>query len=201
MDAELKQAPVAAIGTMDDRDPPIAPGDGAQIDHPQIGQTGRQQQARQSHWIAKMTFVDVEATTLLVRKEAFDLRSLAIPRHGHLSIVQITDQIQRRLAAPFPYRHRQYWPIARLRHLPICHQHDLIGLDAQGAERNVRIAAPDQNGASRATDVVPAVARKRRLQICPVKFTIAQEDDRRVRYTLSIQGRVRPYVPMRSIDD
>src|SRR3954452_6189344 len=96
MQPELKQAPITAVSAMNDRIPAVAPTGSAQINHPQIRQAGRQQQARQPLWLAEMTLVDPEATALLIRKEGFDLRTLPIPLDCLRSISQIADQIQRR---------------------------------------------------------------------------------------------------------
>src|SRR5438552_15979939 len=103
MQPELKQTPIAAVRAVNNPIPAITSRNRAKIDHPQVGQTVRQHQARQPHGIAEMTLLDAEAAALLVRKEGFDLTTLPIPMNRTLGIAQITDQIQRRLLQAVPY--------------------------------------------------------------------------------------------------
>ena len=180
MQPELKQAPITAVRAMNDRIPAVAPTGRAQIDHPQVRQAGRQQQARQPLGLAEMTLVDPEATALLIRKEGFDLPTLPIPLDGLLSLSQIADQLQWCLVGSLPDGQCQHRAIARLRHVRIRDHHDLIWRDRKRRERNVGRPRPDQDVASRAADVLPPVAGKLGLQLGAIKFAIAQEDHRRV---------------------
>src|SRR6266511_1650559 len=69
---QLKQTEITAVGALQDRYPVILLGDAAQIHDPQIGQTGRQQQAEHARRLGQMAFVDLKAATFLVGKEGFD---------------------------------------------------------------------------------------------------------------------------------
>jgi len=67
----------------------------AQVNDPQVGQTGRQHQAGDAGWITEVTAIQLKTTTFLVGKERFDLRPLTIRVTRGLDTAQVADQINR----------------------------------------------------------------------------------------------------------
>lgn len=78
---------------MDFGDPPFDMGERPQIDDPELGQTCRHQQAKQSLGVADVALVDRKATAFLVGKERFNMKPLAIPVVRLGSELQIGHQI------------------------------------------------------------------------------------------------------------
>ncbi len=70
---------------MDNAAPAVFLTERTQIHEPDIGSAGRHQQARETHGVCKVQFVQLEATTLLVREKRFDPQSFAIQATRFLS--------------------------------------------------------------------------------------------------------------------
>src|SRR6266446_5936518 len=66
------------MATMDDAYPSLLRTYRAQIDKPNIGSTRSNEQTREALRIGKMRFVQMEATTLLIREKCLDPKSLAM---------------------------------------------------------------------------------------------------------------------------
>src|SRR5882672_4321604 len=81
------------MATMDDAYPSLLRTYRAQIDKPNIGSTRSNEQTREALRIGKMRFVQMEATTLLIREKCLDPKSLAIQATGVLGCSHIRDQI------------------------------------------------------------------------------------------------------------
>src|ERR671916_49629 len=92
---ELKQTEITPIPAVDHWQPPITLGAYAQVDDPEIGQTGGNQEPRQPLRIAYVALVQLKAPTFLVRKEGFNVKPVAIPGAGFVHQLQVADQVER----------------------------------------------------------------------------------------------------------
>ena len=70
--AELKEAEIAAVCAMDTLVPAVGDAAYAQVNHPDVGKTSSDQQTGQTLWLADMALVQSKAAALLVRKEGFN---------------------------------------------------------------------------------------------------------------------------------
>ena len=73
-------------------DPIFSNGDDAQIDDPQIGQTGGDHEDTQALWIRQMAFVEIKPTAFLVGEKGFDLKTFFVPINGFVRQFEIGDQ-------------------------------------------------------------------------------------------------------------
>src|SRR5467141_1788702 len=84
------------MATMDDAYPSLLRTYRAQIDKPNIGSTRSNEQTREALRIGKMRFVQMEATTLLIREKCLNPKSFAIQATSVLGCSHIRDQIDGR---------------------------------------------------------------------------------------------------------
>src|SRR5690242_8619451 len=109
--SQTEQAQVTAILTMEQLHPVLLCRTDPQIDEPEIGETRRDQQARQSLRVAEMAFMDVEPAAFLVGKEGLNMRALFVELHGGIQIIEIGDQVERLLVLLLPDRQQCDWAI------------------------------------------------------------------------------------------
>ncbi len=66
VEPDVKEAPVTPIAPMDEGQPTGLQNPGAQANHPQVGQTGADQQPRQMRRVRDVTACQIKPTALLV---------------------------------------------------------------------------------------------------------------------------------------
>ena len=97
--AQLEQAEITAVAPMNQWQPTIFLRDCAQVNDPQISQTGSDHQPLHPPRIAQMASVQLKSPAFLVRKERFDVHPFAIPVARPLNTGHVADQVNR-LAHP-----------------------------------------------------------------------------------------------------
>src|SRR3712207_2840406 len=114
--AQPKEAEVTAIPPMQPLQPVVAQRTDAEVDQPQIRQTCGDQQACQALGLPEMALMQVEAATLLVRKERLDMCSFPIRRQCRFQVQHVRDQVERLLVGGLPDRQDADRAILRCRH-------------------------------------------------------------------------------------
>ncbi|HKZ69517.1 MAG TPA: hypothetical protein VJ020_05530 [Anaerolineales bacterium] len=69
---QLEQAQIAAMPAMDFRRPPVLVRHSAQVDNPQVGEAGGQDQPHHASRVAQMAVGQVKPSAFLVGKERFN---------------------------------------------------------------------------------------------------------------------------------
>ena len=80
--AQLEQAQITAMPTMNHRPPIVFMHDRAQVNDPQISQTSGEHQPLHTFRVAQVTAVQLKTPAFLVGKEGFDVHAFAIPAAG-----------------------------------------------------------------------------------------------------------------------
>ena len=70
--------------------------------HPNISQTGSNQQAAETSWVSQMALMDMEATAFLVGKEGLNLKSSAVKSTGLVRVGDIGNKENRFFIAAGP---------------------------------------------------------------------------------------------------
>ena len=90
---ELEQAQVTAAGAVYDLDAAVPLGNDAQIDDPEIGQAGCDNQAGQACGVRYVAFGQVEPSALLIGEEGFNANALGVPVTRFFDQFHTCDQV------------------------------------------------------------------------------------------------------------
>lgn len=106
---QLEQAQIAAVSPMDlSQRLGVRPCLDTQVDDPDVGQTGCQQQPLEPLGGREMTLLQIEPATFLIREEGFDPKTAPIPAARFPHAGHVADQVERLIIAAAPPGNEQY---------------------------------------------------------------------------------------------
>ena len=124
-----------------------------------------------------MTFMDVEPTTFLIRKERLDLGAVFVVLHGRVQIIQISDELDRFLELQFPERQDADRAILCGGHPRRCDGEALTARWPQITDVELNPVGAHPNGRCGATEVVPVGFAEVGLYIDAIQLAIPQEGE------------------------
>ncbi len=102
----MKKAEVTSLAAMKMRTPVVLKSLNAQIDEPDVGKAGSDQQTREASRIAEMAAVDVEPAAFLVGEEGFDMSAFVVKLRRQPRIRDVG--LKRWIKTRFLARYRRY---------------------------------------------------------------------------------------------
>ena len=99
---KLKKAKITTIGTMNFTNSTGNMGLNAEIDHPNVGKTGSNENTRKPFWVRNMALVQTKPARFLVRKKSFDTHPTPIPVVGFIGKLKTGNQVDRFVALFVP---------------------------------------------------------------------------------------------------
>ncbi len=180
--AQLEEAQITAMPAMNDPQPAIALCQHPQVNDPQVGQTGGQQQAGEPGGIGQMALLEVKATAFLVGKERLDSEPFAIPPAGFRHELEVGHEIERFPVIAAPPDNHEHRAIRAAGHPHVRQPNVLAGRHIHIRQRQPLALTLDLDVLGGSADVAPAEARQFGLQVGAIKLAIAQKDDARLRW-------------------
>src|SRR5690606_21591518 len=162
---------------MDDSNPLVSFGYHAQINYPNVSQTSSYEQAGHARWVGNMTFVQMEAPTLLVGEEGFNAKASTIPVTGFFSQGHIGDQVNRFLRVFTPPSHNQNRAMGVLSDIDIRQGEAITWLQENLIQGKLVPFIVNQTILGGTANIFPTAAGDFRLQLVAVKLPIPQEND------------------------
>ncbi len=176
--AESKQAQITAVLAVQPLQPAVAHGADAEIDDPEIGQAGGDQQAREPCGIAEMALVELEAATFLVGEKGLNMRAFAVQLQGLIQVSHIRHEIDRCGIGRLPDGQEADRPIGRAGHPRWRHGEGFAVRRFQITDVALKPIRRKTDLRRCPADIPPAQLAQRRLQLGAIKLAITEEDDR-----------------------
>jgi hypothetical protein len=170
---------VTTVGAVDDFDPVVSLGNHAQVNDPEVSQTGSKHQPGQAFRVREVALVQVEATAFLVGEEGFDAEALGVPVAGFFDQGHVGDQVEGLFVALFPPGNDQHGAIGLAGEGDIKQPDTLVWLHVHLLQRELVAVVLNLRVLGRAVDVLPAIGLAAGLKDDAIELTVTQKDDSR----------------------
>ena len=171
-----KQAPIAAIGAVNNTYPILSPGYKTEVHDPQVRQARRNHEGAQALGIGQMTFMQVKSAAFLVGEEGFDLKAFLVPMTGFATQLEIGHQKDGFEVTAFPPGNDRHWAIAFERKADVWNTDLIAWAQGQISERKEYPIFIKPGILGRPANITQVQRLQSRLELNPIEFTIPQED-------------------------